>query len=281
MNVIQYTMGNMDIEDVTTIFGAILDQSAIEFTMFNVEDGESIEIINDFYANMKTLNTDVGLLVKIDSEYKELSVSSRKRLQEVLKEIEDRGINIFIIKADTVFTTLSFMADYIMNISPLANEDNAYMLNVIKHMDISAFKEESMRIKFDENNYIYFHEIFLDTMNDIQRCILRKGIAMYFDSDSGDIYLTIPQNVAFDIEDFNIDEVIEEMTKQLDKEFSDEYKDDIKNTLIGKDISHVGNIEPKEEYDWLNSKDKYSNNTIRKPAPLPKKLRIKINGEEV
>lgn len=282
MNVIQYTMGNMDIDDVTTVFGAILDQSGVEFTMFNIEDGESIEIINDFYANMKTLNTDVGLLVKIDSEYKELSASSRKRLLEVLKEIEDRGINIFIIKADTVFTTLSFMGDYIMNISPLANEDNAYMLNVIKHMDISAFKEESMRIKFDENDYIYFHEIFLDTMNDIQRCILRKDIGMYFDSDDGDIYLAIPQNVAFDIEDFNIDEFIEEMTNQLDKEFSDEYRDDIKNTLIGKNISNVGDIEPKEEHDWLNSKDKYiSSNIIRKPAPQPKKLIIKIDGEEV
>lgn len=273
MNLIQYNMDNMNIDDVTTVFGAILEQSAIEFTTFNVKDFESIEMINDFYANMETLNTDIGLLVKIDGQCKGLSVGSRKRLLKVLKEIEDRGINIFIIKPESVFTTLAlFVADYIMNISPLANEDNAYMLNVIKHMDISAFKEESMRIKFDENDYIYFHKIFLDTMNDIQRCILRKDIAMYFDSDSGDLYLTIPQNVAFDIE---------EMTKQLDKEFSDEYKDDIKNTLIGKDISHVGNIEPKEEYDWLNSKDKYSNNIIRKPAPLPKKLRIKINGEEV
>lgn len=279
MNLIQYNMDNMNIEDVTTVFGAILEQSAIEFTTFNVEDSESIEIINDFYANMKSLNTDIGLLVKIDSEYKELSVSSRKRVQEVLKGIEDRGINIFIIKADTVFTTLSFMADYIMNIVLLPHEDKGYMLYVAKHLE--GFEEESVRIKFDENDYIYFHMVFMDTMNDIQRYILRKDIAMYFNSDNGDIYLTIPEDVPFDIEDFDIDGVIDEMTKQLDREFSDEYKDDIKNTLISKDISHVGNIEPKEEYDWLNSKDKYSNNTIRKPAPLPKKLRIKINGEEV
>lgn len=282
MNVIQYNNGNMDIDDATTIFGAILDQSNIEFTVFNVDDIESVEIIDSFYGNMKALNTDIGLLVKIDDECKEFSLSSRKRLQEVLKKIEDRGVNIFIIKPDTVFTTLSFIADYIMNISVLPYEDKGYMLYVTKHLE--GFEEESVRIKFDENDYIYFHEIFIDTMNDIQRYILRKGIAMYFNSsDSGDIYLTIPEDVPFDIDDFDIDGMIEEVSKQLDKEFSDEYKDDIKNALIGKNISHVGNIEPKQEYDydWLNSKDKYSNNTIRKPAPLPKKLRIKINGEEV
>lgn len=306
MNVIQYTIGNMGIDDATTIFGAILEQSNIEFTVFNVDDIESVEIIDNFYSNMKTLNTDIGLLVKIDSQCKELSVSSRERLKEVLKKIEDRGVNVFIIKSDSVLLTLSFMADYIMYISPSSDEDNAYILNIIKHMDISAFKEEAMVIRFDENGYIYFHEMFLDTMNDIQRCILKQNVGVYYsDNDSGNFYLTTPDDIDFDIDGINLDEIIEEIAKELNQEFTDEYRDDIKSKLIGKDnhydTTHVGNpkdlfgssaihedplniedFKSRYTYDWLNSKDRYVNNSkIRKPAPQPKKLRILIDGEEV
>lgn len=299
ITMLEYDKMEMSMEEVNSTFISLLNQSDVKFIKFDITDSESVDNVNTFYQNIDNINTDVFILLRVSDDIKNINLYLNSKMIEEFKKcienLDSNGCNVIIIKDYTVMTRLKTISDFILSFITI---DDSYIINITKSL-VDLENAFCINFKLDKDGLVYFHELFLDSMNNLQKIVFKKQLTMYFnDFNNRNFYLVTPKDIEFSVKDINVDDLIENISEQLNHEFTDEYKQQIKDILSSKvdncyDMNDIietssitediyNNIGDIYKQDWLNSKDKYMNNKkIQKPAPQPKKLRIFIDGEEV
>lgn len=187
ITIINYDKEDMGMEKVDLVITSLMEQSDVKYVDFDIFDCESIDSLNAFYGNITNINTEVAIVLRTEIDFRD--ITAMRMFDDSLKHLDDLDCNIFILKYHDDLKHLIYRSDFVMNIITLENEDESYIINITKSAE---FLDDGFCINFKINplRLIYFHPIYLDTMNNIQKFIFNKPSAKYHENPiTKDIYL--------------------------------------------------------------------------------------------
>ena len=184
---INYDKEDMGMEKVDLVITSLMEQSDVKYVDFDIFDCESIDSLNAFYGNITNINTEVAIVLRTEIDFRD--ITAMRMFDDALKHLDDLDCNIFILKYHDDLKHLIFKSDFVMNIITLENEDDSYIINITKSAE-SLDDGFSINFKINPLRLIYFHPVYLDTMNNIQKFIFNKPSAKYHENPiTKDIYL--------------------------------------------------------------------------------------------
>lgn len=274
ITVINYDKENMKIEKVNSVITSLMEQSDLKYIDFDIYDSESIDSLNAFYTNITNINTKVAIILRVQIDFRD--ITSMRMFDDVLRQLDDLDCNIFVLKYYDDLKHLSFKSDYIMNIITLINEHDDYVINITKSLE-NLHDGFSINFKFDNRGLIYFHPIYQDTMDNIQKFIFKKSSVSYHeDNISRDLYLENKSNIA----DCELEDIFKDMPKpevfmsgkNIDNRIdSNEYNIESLDNAIFDSVSNILDT-------FFKEKNKFEDDIN---GAQTERLIIKINGEEV
>lgn len=275
ITLINYDKEDMKMEKVDLVITSLMEQSDVKYIDFDIYDSESIDSLNAFYSNITNINTEVAILLRTQIDFRD--ITSMRMFDDTLRQLDDLDCNIFILKYHEDLKHLSFKSDFVMGMITLANENDSYIINITKS-DEYIGDGFSINFKITPNGLIYFHPVYLDTMNNIQKFIFNKPSATYHEHPiTKDIYLqskSTTTGLVCDNDDIFKDTKPEVFMsgKNIDNRIIDvnEHIESIDNAIF----DSVSNILD----TFFKEKNKIEEDINRVQT---ERLIIKINGEEV